>query len=70
MSKELRRRNAPAADGISRLAWTAQRRLHRRHHHLLHNGKSPQQAVVAVARELVGFIWAVGQEQEWLKPAA
>lgn len=48
----------PAALAISR---TAQQRLHRRFRRLVYRGKLPQVAAVAVARELVGFIWAVAQ---------
>jgi transposase len=40
----------------------AQRRLHRRYWHLVNAGKAPSVAVTAVARELVGFVWAIGQE--------
>lgn len=39
-------------------AWRAQLRLHRRYRHLIGHGKRPPVAVVAVARELLGFIWA------------
>src|SRR5262249_53101434 len=39
-------------------AWQAQQRLHRRYRHLVGHGKRPPIAVVAVARELVGFLWA------------
>src|SRR5262249_38427639 len=35
-----------------------QQRLHRRYRHLIGRGKRPSVAVVAVARELVGFVWA------------
>lgn len=34
-------------------------RLNRRYHHLVWSGKHPNEAVVAVARELTGFVWAV-----------
>jgi transposase len=40
-------------------AWRAQQRLHRRYRHLTGHGKRAPLAVAAVARELVGFIWAV-----------
>ena len=41
------------------LADQAQARLHRRFYRLvLNNHKPTQKAVVAVARELVGFLWA------------
>jgi Transposase len=39
-------------------AWRAQQRLHRRYRHLVGHGKLSPVAVAAVARELVGFIWA------------
>ena len=44
-------------------AWKAQQRLHQRYQHLSAR-KRPQIAVVAVARELVGFLWAVMRELE------
>lgn len=57
----LRRRVGQPAWVIS-IADKAQQRLHRRFWHLVLGGKKvPQKAVVAVARELVGFIWAVLQ---------
>ena len=40
-------------------SWKAQRRLHARYVHLVHaGGKAAPEAVVAVARELAGFVWA------------
>lgn len=33
------------------------KRLHKKYHHLVYRGKMPQKAVIAIARELVGFIW-------------
>jgi transposase len=39
-------------------AWRAQQRLHRRYRHLVGHGKRSPVAVVACARELVGFVWA------------
>jgi transposase len=39
-------------------AWRAQQRLHRRYRHLIGHGKRPPLAVAAIARELVGFVWA------------
>jgi transposase len=39
-------------------AWRAQQRLHRRYRHLIGHGKRPPVAIAAVARELVGFVWA------------
>ena len=69
MSKELRRRNQGVAQGVQRIAWEAQKRLNKRLYHLIHKGKSTQKAVIALARELAGFIWAVGQEETLLEAA-
>lgn len=52
-----RRHGQPAA--ILALADGAQQRLHRRYHRLLLARRKPhQKVVIAVARELVGFLWA------------
>jgi transposase len=51
-----RQRGAPAA--VIDHAWLAQRRLHRRYRRLAARGKTKQQIVTAVARELSGFLWA------------
>jgi transposase len=67
MSKELRRRNEGVAAGVRKIAWEAQKRLNKRLFHLIKAGKSTQKAVVAVARELAGFVWAVGQEKTLLE---
>ena len=45
-------------------AWRAQQRLHRRYRHLVGHGKRPPIAVAAIARELVGFIWAAMTRHE------
>ncbi len=42
----------------------AQHRLHRRYGQLTARGKVKQQAVTAVGRELLGFIWAIGVHVE------
>lgn len=39
-------------------AWRAQQRLHRRYRPLVGHGQRTPVAVTAIARELVGFIWA------------
>ena len=60
-SADLKRRQTGQAPGVIAHAWKAQHRLHQRFNHLAYR-KRPQIAVVAVARELVGFLWAVMQE--------
>jgi transposase len=49
---------------VTALAWKAQHRLHARYVRLAARGKSKQQTVTAVGRELLGFIWAIGREIE------
>ena len=56
---ELRRRRKGQPAWVLALADKAQQRLHRRYQRLLHRGKEIGKVIVAVARELVGFIWAV-----------
>ncbi len=55
----LRRRQVGQPEAVQAIAWRAQDRLHRRYRRLVGRGKARPQAVVAVARELVGFVWAV-----------
>lgn len=58
----LRARSADVAPAIQRIAWKAQHRLNRRFRRLVGRGKSRQLAITAIARELTGFVWAIGQE--------
>ena len=64
VSRALRIRQAPLSEAVKAIAWKAQHRLHARHRKLLGRGKSPQQVVTAVGRELLGFIWAIGRTVE------
>jgi transposase len=58
----VRQRRSSAA--VTALAWKAQQRLHHRYVRLMGRGKSKQQTVTAVGRELLGFIWAIGVHVE------
>ena len=58
-SVDLRRRRQGQPPWAIAVADKAQQRLHRRFHALLRHGKPPGKAVVAIARELAGFIWAL-----------
>ena len=58
----LRRKAQAAAPAVQAIAWAAQKRLCARYWHLYHAGKAKCQVTTAVARELVGFIWAVACE--------
>jgi hypothetical protein len=44
------------------IAWKAQLRLSKRYRRLLAKGKKSQVAITAVARELLGFMWAIARE--------
>jgi len=56
----LRARGRDASAAVRAIAWKAQKRLHARYHRLVSRGKSAQVAITAVAREQLGFIWAIG----------
>jgi hypothetical protein len=55
----------PAA--IQEISWSAQKRLCQRYKTLQTNGKLKVQVCTAVARELTGFIWAIGQATPMMK---
>ncbi len=46
---------------VREIAWKAQCRLYRRYRTLIRKGKLKTIAIVAIARELAGFIWAVAR---------
>jgi transposase len=58
LGRALASRSQGQPDEIVSHAWRAQQRLHRRYRHLVGHGKRTPVAVAAIARELVGFIWA------------
>jgi len=58
----LQRRAEKCSGAIQAIAWKAQKRLCGRYTHLIGRGKLKVQACTAVARELVGFIWAIACE--------
>ncbi len=58
VGRSLAARSLGQPPAVRTQAWKAQHRLRRRYHHLVAPGKRPTVAVVAVARELVGFLWA------------
>jgi transposase len=65
VSKELSKRQEHQPARVRELSWKAQTRLHRRFWMLMQRGICRQIAVVAVARELCGFIWALLRETPW-----
>jgi hypothetical protein len=56
----LKQRQDGVPQDIVDLSWKAQQRLHLRYRHLCARIGRPK-ALTAVARELAGFVWALGQ---------
>lgn len=63
VSDALRRRQEGLPPEVVRISWRCQQRLHHKYRHL--GGRiGRNRAITAVARELAGFVWAVGQATE------
>jgi len=62
--RDLRKRQVGHSEAIKAISWQAQHRLHKRYCRLVSQGKPPQKAVIAVARELLGFMWAIAKQCE------
>jgi transposase len=61
----LRRQKALAlSDEARQIAWNAQQRLYKRYIALTARGKTSGQAMTALARELLGFVWAIAVHTE------
>jgi transposase len=61
---KIRERQKDLSPAVNEIAWKAQHRLHGRYLRLLGKGKPKQQVITAVARELLGFVWAIGVHVE------
>ena len=57
-------RSAHLPEPIRATAWKAQVRLTRRYRRLMAAGKVAPKVVTAIARELIGFIWAIARMVE------
>ena len=62
MSLHMTRRTEGLPLPIQDIASKAQKRLNHRYWSLVNRCKTKQIAVVACARELLGFVWAIGQQ--------
>jgi transposase len=60
LNKRLKKLLPKLPAGVSAIAWKAQERLHKKFTKMIYRGKHPGTVATAVARELVGFIWAIG----------
>jgi transposase len=64
LGPELRKRQQGVPEEIKEIAWKAQHRLHKRYMKMSSAGKEQRKTVIAVGRELLGFIWAIGVKAE------
>jgi transposase len=62
VSRHLQLRLEQLPKPIQNISWKAQVRLCKRFRRLIARGKHANQVVVAIARELVGFMWAIAQQ--------
>jgi len=63
VSRELSRRQEGQSHEVRAISWRAQNRLHRRYTRLLARRLQRNKAIVAIARELCGFIWELLRTQ-------
>ena len=64
VGEKLRKRHQGVPAEITEIAWKAQHRLHKRYMTMMNAGKDQRKVMTAVARELLGFIWAIGIKTE------
>ena len=62
VSRHLQRRLEKLPTAIQAISWKAQVRLCTRYRHLMAKGKNANQVVVAIARDLRAFLWAIAQQ--------
>ncbi len=60
-SKVIQRRAERTPQAVQDIAWKAQTRLCSRYRRLEARGKLKVQVSTAIARELAGFVWSIGQ---------
>ena len=63
-SKALIRRQVGVDPTVIDIAWRTQKRLHDRYRRMRARGKPQNVTIVALAREMLGFIWSIGQRVE------
>jgi len=64
MSRQIRARNESQPHAVQATAWKAQQRLCARYRRLSGRGKTKQQTVTALARELAGFVWHIARQAQ------
>lgn len=58
-TRVIEKRAELTSPAVQAIAWQAQKRLCGRYRRLIESGKISKQATTAVARELLGFVWAI-----------
>ena len=61
VSREIQRRQEGLPPPIQAIAWKAQVRLCKCYRSLMAKGKNKNTVVVAIAREMIAFIWAIAK---------
>lgn len=61
-TRDIEKRASKTSERVQAIAWQGQKRLCGRYRKLIESGKIKKQVVTAIARELVGFIWAIACE--------
>jgi len=64
IKKKMRERISGLPPQIQAIAWEAQHRLHKKYKRMMRMGKPKGTIMVAIARELAGFVWAIATEME------
>ena len=62
VSRHLQLRLEKVPQAIQDMSWQAQVRLCKRYRRLVARGKQVNQVVVAIAREMAAFVWAIARE--------
>lgn len=62
ISRVIRKRQEDQPQVVIDISWQAQLRLCARYRKLIASGKCKQQTVTAIARELLGYVWAIARE--------
>jgi transposase len=65
-SKPIARRRKAVSAEVRQIAERAEERLHRRFRQLLNKNKTKNKVATAIARELLGFIWAIARVEKKL----
>jgi transposase len=64
ITDSLKKRQEGQPQEVISHSWKAQKRLHNKYVRLFMRGKKKQQIIVALARELIGFVWSVMSEHQ------